>query len=506
MEPNQLPQPTVEMLTINPLKLFLILTVLSANLFGSESKPNFLIIMCDDLGYADTGFTGSTVVETPNLDRLAENGAIIHNGYVTHPYCGPSRAGFVTGRYQARFGSETNYSYSPYDIHQGLPLDEKTFATRLKPAGYRTGIIGKWHLGASHPFHPNSRGFDYFYGFLSGGHDFWPEMVDTHPELLLANGNPNYGHNEGCTQPLLRNTNAAEFEEYLTTALTKDAARFMKQSDKPFCLFLTYNAPHGPLHAPKELIEKYKAKGETGNRAAYLAMIESMDQGIGMLISALKESGKFDNTILFFLSDNGGVAPKVNHMNEDWADNGPLRKGKGSMYEGGSKVPFIVHWPDGIPAGLNYDYPVSSLDIAATAVALGGGDTSGHKMDGVNLIPHLNGENPEPPHEAIYWRVRDNNGWAIRTPTHKMLKEGYSQDGPQLFDMVNDPYESTNIIEQSPELRQQLAQMWNDWNAQNVSSVFLQAGEYQKARLNFYKELHEDLKAKAAARKLHVIE
>ncbi|MEM6883431.1 MAG: sulfatase-like hydrolase/transferase [Verrucomicrobiota bacterium] len=485
--------------------MFALVTALAFQVSADE-KPNFLVIVCDDLGYADVGFQGSEIVDTPILDSLAENGVIFKSGYVTHPYCGPSRAGLITGRYQARFGMEINLTYSPFDLHQGLPLNEQTFAKRLQTAGYRTGAIGKWHLGASQPFHPNSRGFDYFYGFLSGGHDYFPEMVSTHPPLLLPNGKPHYSHNEGCTQPLLRNMNAAEFDEYLTTALSKDAARFVKDSEKPFCLYLAYNAPHGPLHAPKELIEKYSKKVENKQRATYLAMIDSMDHGIGLVVDALKETGKFENTLIFFLSDNGGVQPKPNHMNETWADNGPLRNGKGSMREGGSRVPFIAHWPKGIKAGIKYEMPISSLDIAATTVALGGGDTSGKPLEGVNLVPYLNGEKSGPPHQAIFWRTNNGISWCVRTPEAKFLLESHGATEPELYDMVNDPYESKNIIDEKPELRQQLAKLWNEWNTQNQTTYLLQAGNYQKKRLEMYQKLNEELKEKAKKVKPLVVE
>ena len=470
-----------------------------------EPRPNILIILADDLGYADTGFTGSNVVQTPNLDRLAANGVVLENGYVTHPYCGPSRSGLITGRYQARFGNETNFTYSPYDLHQGLPLTEKTFAERLKPVGYRTGIIGKWHLGASFPFQPKQRGFDHFYGFLSGGHSYWPDSVTTQLDLYSPNGAINYSINEGGKLPLSRNGQVGEFDEYLTTALSRDAAAFVKEGDEPFLLYLAYNAPHSPLEAPDELIQKY-SQVEPWTRRVYLAMIDSMDQGIGMVIEALEESGKLDNTLIFFLSDNGGVAPKAGYVNEDWADNGPLRKGKGSVFEGGCRVPYLMHWPDGLPRGKVYEFPVSSLDIAATTVALGGGDTSGHSLDGVNLIPFLDGTRNDAPHAALFWRIRDGTGWAIRTPTAKMLKEGYSSRPPELYDMQSDPYESDNVIDSRPELRQQLAQLWNTWNSKNQSNRFLQSNEYQKKRLELYRQLDEQLKADALKRPQLVIE
>jgi len=476
------------------ISLLIIGGMLAVGSVVAESRPNFIIIVADDLGYGDVGFTGSQIVETPNLDRLARNGVTFQNGYVTHPYCGPSRAGLITGRYQARFGMEINLTYSPFDVHQGLPLDEKTFAERLKPAGYRTGVIGKWHLGASEPFHPNSRGFDYFYGFLSGGHDYFPYMVNTHPKLLLPDGKAHYSHNEGCTQPLLRNRNAAEFDEYLTTALSRDAARFVKDGKKPFCLYLAYNAPHGPLQAPKELVEKYSKHVKDWRRATYLAMIDSMDQGIGLIIDALEESNKLDNTLIFFLSDNGGVQAKPGHENETWADNGPFRNGKGSMREGGSHVPFIGHWPKGFPKGIVYPHPISSLDLAATAVALAGGDTSGKPLDGVNLAPYVNGKNKGYPHKAIFWRTNNGVSWCVRTPQAKFLLESHGAKEPEMYDMVNDPYEKNNIIDDHPEQRQQLAKLWNEWNAKNEACYLLQAGNYQKERLKMYRELNERLK------------
>ena len=470
-----------------------------------ETRPNILIILADDLGYADTGFTGSNMVQTPNLDRLATNGVVLENGYVTHPYCGPSRSGLITGRYQARFGNETNFTYSPYDLHQGLPLTEKTFAERLKPVGYRTGIIGKWHLGASFPFQPKQRGFDHFYGFLSGGHSYWPVSVTTQLDLYSPNGAINYSMNEGGNLPLSRNDEVGEFDEYLTTALSRDAAAFVKEGNQPFLLYLAYNAPHSPLEAPDELIHKYRHV-EPWTRRVYLAMIDSMDQGIGMVIEALEESGKLDNTLIFFLSDNGGVAPKEGYVNEDWADNGSLRKGKGSVFEGGCRVPYLMHWPDGLPRGKVYKFPVSSLDIAATTVSLGQGDTSGHSLDGVNLIPFLDGTRNDAPHSALFWRIRDGTGWAIRTPNAKMLKEGYSSRPPELYDMQSDPYESDNVIDSRPELRQQLAQLWNTWNSKNQSNRFLQSNEYQKKRLELYRQLDEQLKADALKRPQLVIE
>lgn len=495
---------------LSPLyRLLRLMTVLvSAGAAAADDRPNILIIMADDLGYADVGFTGSEEIQTPRLDALAAGGVVFENGYVTHPYCGPSRAGFVTGRYQARFGVEVNFTYSPYDAHSGLPVDQPTFGERLKPAGYRTGIIGKWHLGAAPPpFHPNRRGFDHFYGFLSGGHDYFPDRVNFAHDLLTDKGTNHYSANEGAFLPLNRNLGAGEFTEYLTTALSRDAAAFVAEGDAPFCLFLAYNAPHGPLQAPADLIEKYRDV-EPRTRRVYAAMIDSMDQGIGRVVDALKASGKYENTLIFFLSDNGGVAPKSGHENENWANNAPFKKGKGSMMEGGTHVPFIAHWPAKIPAGTRFADPVSALDITATAVALGGGDTSGPDLEGVNLIPHVRGEVAGPPHAAIFWRLRDGVGWAVRTPGSKLLLEGRKEygEGVQLYDMAADPYESENLASTDVETRKELAGLWNTWNAGNRANRYYQAGEYQTKRRAFYDQMREALDLKASKAEPRVVE
>lgn len=460
----------------------------------TPNKPNILVILADDLGYGDLGYTGATDILTPNIDMLANNGVQITNGYVTHPYCGPSRAGLITGRYQARFGLEVNLTNSLVDHYAGLPTTETTFAKRLQPAGYQTGIIGKWHLGGSYPFHPNNRGFDYFYGFRAGGHSYFPKDTSTNKSMYVKNdigGKADYGVNEGTYLPLERNSQSAEFDEYLTTALSKDAASFIAQSEKPFMLYLAYNAPHSPLEAPKATIAKYQHI-KNPQRRIYAAMIDEMDQGIGLVIDTLKKTGKFDNTLIFFLSDNGGAAsPGVTKIfGSYYSDSGPFRDGKGSMREGGSHVPFIVHWPAGIKKPGKFTGLVSALDIAATSVAVANGDTSGKPLDGVNLIPFLNGEQKDSPHKALYWRTAFSS-WAVRTETAKyLLSPGTST--PELYDMRTDPFESNNIVEKSDKLKVELSQLWNEWNNDNIGNIWLPAGVYQKRRLEFYRNLHQE--------------
>lgn len=267
---------------------------------SATEKPNILVILADDLGYGDLGFTGSDEIYTPRIDELASGGVVFNNAYVTHSYCGPSRAGLLTGRYQARFGMENNLSYSPFDPHAGIPETEQTFARRLQGAGYTTGIIGKWHMGAAPNHHPNNRGFDYFFGFLSGGHSYFPEDETIKAPLFTANGQPDYMVNEGGYLPLVRNEKGATHTEYLTTQMSRDAARFVQETDDPFMLYLSYNAPHAPLQAPQKIIDRYKHIKDP-ERRIYAAMIDAMDSGIGMVIDALKESGKYKNTLIFFL-------------------------------------------------------------------------------------------------------------------------------------------------------------------------------------------------------------
>ncbi|MGB5512587.1 MAG: sulfatase-like hydrolase/transferase [Woeseiaceae bacterium] len=473
---------------------------------ASDPRPNILVIVADDLGYGDLGFTGSADIRTPHIDRLARDGMVMTNGYVTHPYCGPSRAGMLTGRYQARFGMELNIDFSPFDTNLGLPVGELTIGDRLQKVGYRTGLIGKWHLGAAPPFHPNNRGFEYFYGFLGGGHDYFPASTSVARPLANPDGTPNGSALGGYNQPLLRNGGYADFDEYLTTAMSKDAAQFVAESKRPFFLFLSYNAPHTPLEAPAEFEEKY-AHIEDPDRRTYAAMIDAMDVGIGTVISALEQSGKLDNTLIFFLSDNGGVYPEDWMTYATWSSNAPFRRGKVALTEGGIHVPFVVHWPKGLPAGGEFDGLVSALDIAATSVSLAGADDSDGLIDGRNLMPYLSGEFDGSPHEALFWRFAEgDNIWAVRTPTAKYLQQMLPGVGRSFFDMDSDPYEARNIVDQRTEQQSELARLWNAWNKQNIQNIWIRSEEYQERRRAFYDEVHKESLRRAEERQPYEIE
>lgn len=440
-------------------------------------KPNIIVFMADDMGYADTGFTGSKDILTPNLDKLAASGVTFTKGYVNHPFCGPSRAALLSGRYQHRFGFETNPAYDPANPIMGIDPGEVLFPKRLKKAGYTTGCIGKWHLGSADPFHPLNRGFSYFYGFLGGGHDYF--RIDLSQPVK-----------EAYLQGLERNKRPADFEGYLTTALSRDAAKFVADNkDNPFFLYVAYNAPHAPLQAPKEDIARY-AHIKERKRRIYAAMVDVMDRGIGEVITALEENEIRDNTLVFFLSDNGG--PQSDDKNPGkWngSTNTPFRGGKGNFYDGGVHVPFIASWPAKIKAGTAFDKPVVALDIARTSVAIAKADEStGPKMEGVNLMPFLNGESNEAPHPFLFWRGADGAQWSVLAAdgTKHLKDKGHSK--PALHYLPEDASESNDLIVSQPERASELHQQWLLWNESNVPCRLMGYKDYHKKRDLFFGE------------------
>ena len=285
-----------------------------------STKPNVIVIMLDDLGYNDVSFNGSTEINTPNIDRIANNGIKFTNAHVSYSVCGPSRAGFITGRYPQRFGFERNPKYKPSRINAGLPLDEKTFAETL-PSSYNTGIIGKWHLGAHPNNHPLNRGFDEFYGHLGGGHRYLPEELTIEDSYSVNNENDSY------KIWIMQNHTPIKTDQYLTEEFSQEAVSFVQKhatDSDPFFLFLSYNAPHGPLQATQKYLDRFPSL--TGNRKIYAAMVSAVDDGVGAILDQLVTSGVEENTIIFFLSDNGGKT--------QYSNNNPLRGGKSSIYEG----------------------------------------------------------------------------------------------------------------------------------------------------------------------------
>ena len=463
---------------MKPLATATLLTSFALALSASANRPNIVLFMADDMGFADAGFTGSKDIRTPNLDELAASGVTFTNGYVTHPYCGTSRAGLLSGRYQQRFGFETNPAYDPSNPYLGIDADVKLFPKRLQELGYRTGIVGKWHLGAAAPFHPNKRGFDYFYGFLGGGHDYF--RIDLRQPVK-----------EAYLQALERDGKPASFEGYLTTALSNDAAEFvMDQGNKdvPFFLYVAYNAPHAPLQTPKEAIERYSNIQEQ-KRQVYAAMVDVMDAGIGKVIDALEQTGARQNTLVFFLSDNGGPQSTPKQPTKwNGSSNGSFRGGKGDLYDGGVHVPFIASWPAKIAAGSVYDKPVISLDIAATALACAqapGNATS--DLEGFDLIAAIEGNAEAASHDFLYWREGGRNArWSVLSADRHKYVLNQIDASPELFHLPDDESENDDQSKLLPEKTVELLGRWRTWDQSNVESRIGGYKEYHGLKDQFY--------------------
>ncbi len=435
---------------------------LAAGWAAAEPRPNVVVIVADDLGYADVGFHGCKDIPTPHLDRLAASGTRFTSGYVSHSFCSPTRAGLMTGRHQQRFGHENNPAYLPGDTSIGLPVGEITIAQVMKKAGYATGMVGKWHLGAAAPFHPLERGFDEMYGFVGGGHLYLPEQLTGTAEYNV---------------PLTRNRETVKETEYLTTAFGREAAAFVgRHKSHPFFLYLAFNAPHTPLQAPEAAIAKLAGIVDE-KRRVYGAMISVMDDSIGRVLEALREAGIEKNTVVFFLSDNGGPTAVTNCRND------PLKGAKGQTFEGGIRVPFLVAWPGRVPAGALYDKPVVSLDIFPTAAALAGTEPpKGRPIDGVNLMPFLLGEAKGAPHDILFWRQNGSTPWAVRSGDDKLVVE---QGGTSVrhYDLASDIGEANDLGDADSAKVRGLRAKYEAWAAQLVAPKWQspRAGKKPKA-------------------------
>jgi arylsulfatase A-like enzyme len=425
----------------------------------NAQKPNIIIILVDDMGYADVGFNGCKDIPTPNIDRIATNGVKFTSGYVTFSVCGPSRAGLLTGRYPQRFGYERNPQYRPHDPNMGLPKSESTLAETLKKVGYKSGIVGKWHQGADISNHPLNRGFDEFFGHLGGGHQYFPEDLNIKDSYSVDN-------DEGKSYRtwIMRNHEPIQTKKYLTDEFSDEAVHFVERHQKePFFLYLAYNAPHGALQAAQEYLDRFPNIADK-KRKTYAAMVGAVDDGVGRLLDKLESLQLDKNTLVYFLSDNGG--PEKDNS----SDNGVLREGKSSVYEGGFRVPFAMQWKGTVKPTV-FDNPVSSLDIFATIAELSKSPVKKDKpLDGVNLIPYLTGKNKGMPHETIYLRKFDEKGYSIR---HKDLKLVLKKDGvPQLYDLKKDIGEQNDIAQQFPDEVKKLDKIRLEWDSQLIPPIF----------------------------------
>ena len=425
----------------------------------NAQKPNIIVILVDDMGYADVGFNGCKDIPTPNIDRIATNGVKFTNGYVTFSVCGPSRAGLLTGRYPQRFGYERNPQYRPHDPNMGLPKSESTLAESLKQVGYTSGIIGKWHQGADISNHPLNRGFDDFFGHLGGGHQYFPENLTIKNSYTVDND-----ESTSYKTWIMRNHEPVQTKKYLTDEFSDEAVRFVEEHQKkPFFLYLAYNAPHGPLQATTEYLDRFPNILDK-KRKTYAAMVSAVDDGVGRLLDRLESLQLDKNTLVYFLSDNGG--PEKDNA----SDNGLLREGKSSIYEGGYRVPFAMQWKGTVKPGV-YENPISSLDIFATISALSKSPVKKDKpLDGVNMIPFITGKNKSLPHETIYLRMFDKKGYSVRC---KDLKLVLKNDGiPQLYNLKEDIGEQNDIAKLYPKEVNKLDDIRKKWDSQLIDPIF----------------------------------
>ena len=409
-----------------------------ARLYAAR-KPNILLIVADDLGYGELGVQGSKDIPTPNIDSIAKNGVRFTNGYVSCPVCSPTRAGLMTGRYQQRFGHEFNPGPAGQaDEVFGLPLTEATLADRLKALGYATGMVGKWHLGYRPEMQPQKRGFDEFFGFLGGAHSY-----------LNAGA--------GSANPILRGTEVVKETEYLTDAFGREAVSFLEGHKKePFFLYLPFNAVHNPLEATEKYLARF-ASIQDPKRRTFAAMLSAADDAVGRVLARLREAKLEQDTLIFFVGDNGGPTRQTS------ASNHPLGGFKGQVLEGGIRVPFLMQWKGRLPEGKVYEHPVIALDLHPTAVAAAGGSISaGARLDGVNLLPYLKGGRKNPPHDRLFWRFGPQA--AIRMGDWKLVMQ---DDGPpQLYNLAQDVGEKNDLAAQQPDKVKQLKGAYDQWNAQ----------------------------------------
>lgn len=405
---------------------------------AAGATPNVVLIVSDDQGYADIScYPHPDEVQTPNLDRIAREGARMTSGYASCPVCAPTRAGLLTGRYHQRFGF-----YTAADSRAGLPRSETTIAEILGGHGYATGVFGKWHLGYAPQYRPPERGFDTFYGFLGhGGHDYF--------DLAISDD----------IRSIYRNRSPIDDTGYLTRNITKEAIAFIEEKrDRPFFAYVPYNAVHNPLQAPQDYVRRYSSPDPQRN--TYLAMLAIMDEGVGAILDTLDRLDLSDNTLVIFFSDNGGARGTT-------ANNGALRNFKHSVYEGGLRVPFLLRWPERIPAGTVSDEPVISIDVFSTVLAAAGIEPPGElQLDSRDMLPALAGQLDRPLHEALYWNWIDKDsetGWAIRKGRWKLLSD---KGGIELYDLEADIGETRNQAPNQPMTVQILLAEYKNWQSQ----------------------------------------
>jgi arylsulfatase A-like enzyme len=418
---------------------------------AQAKKPNIIFILMDDMGYADVGAMGSKEIRTPHIDRIAREGLRFTQFYSNAPVCTPTRAGFITGRYQQRVGLEWALGYTAEvyrrngdnlalvnDAHlPGLPTTEMTLAKLLKQAGYRTAVFGKWHLGFRPDFNPTRHGFDEYFGVLTGHADYYT-----------------YKYFDG-TYTLRENEKEVQAKGYLTDLISERAANFIERNkDAPFFLYVPHLAVHFPFQVPDkpgQILTKENAN--EGTRQDYIAMLERADKGVGSIFAALEKHRLLDNTLVVFSSDNGGYK---------LSDNTPLFHYKASLWEGGVRVPCLMRWSAQLAQGKTITQPAITMDLTATFLAAAGVEASADvKLDGMNLLPILKGETKEI-ERTFHWRIdrSDRKQKATRQGKWKYLKDAWIEF---LFDLEADVGERRNLAYQHPDILARLRQLHADW-------------------------------------------
>lgn len=419
-------------------------------------KPNVIIFLSDDVGYAEYGFQGSKDIPTPNIDSIAKNGVRFTQGYVSGPYCSPTRAGLMTGRYQTRFGHEFNGGGGAGGKGFGLPLTEKTMADRLKALGYATCAVGKWHLGGPPEYLPMRRGFDEFYGTVANTPYLDPpNFVDSRQsDEIRPIKDPNF---------------------YTTDAYAQRAVDWIgKNKDKPYFLYLPFNAQHAPLQAPPKYLQRF-SHIQDEKRRSFAAIMSAKDDAVGQVLKLVRELGQEENTLVFFFSDNGGPTAQTTSKND------PLRGFKATTLEGGVRIPFCAQWKGRIPAGLVYNQPIIQLDILPTAlIAAGGTVDPSWKLDGVDLMPYLTGKQTGKPHEALYWRFGEQ--WAIRKGDWKLVASRLDGKEPRLFNLKEDVGEAKDRTADQPDKVKELRADWQAWNAEQKPPLWVPAQQPGKKK------------------------
>ena len=424
----------------------------------NDSKPNIIIILADDAGYSDFGFMGSDEIKTPNLDQLALDGVTFNNAYVSASVCSPSRAGLLTGMYQQRFGHECNLDS---DVNNSFDPNQITIAEALKTEGYSTGLIGKWHLGDKTQNHPLKNGFDYFWGFISGARNYFydPREVD-----------------RNSIRNVVENYNQTKFDGYLTDVLGEKAISFIdknNQSNNPFFLFLSFNAPHTPMQAKEEVLKKFK----DNPRQVYTSMMWSMDEAIGNVIDALKENNQYENTIIYFLSDNGAA------MSNN-ASPFPYKGWKGNQYEGGIKTPMIMTWKNKIKSNSQFDGFISALDIFKTSLEVSNvSEDLKVNADGKNIMNYLNDNTIQ--NENLFWR-KDKMA-TIRSGNYKLIR--LNDTSTVLYNIVNNYYEDSDLKLMEPSVHDSLFNLLSTWEDRLIDPNWIENKDWNVVTEMIYEDL-----------------